>query len=216
MTPLLFGYVMFFAAITPIIPIGVIIYRRKSTPQFILKILLVMLIFNLCIEAVSYVSLSIWENNDLVFDIHSLIWGVLLIELYRYELSNNWVKKVLRFILILHVTYSVINASTTYYLGVHLVDPYLILSLLMIALSVYYFHSVFSALEIENITHHYFFWINSAMLVFFGSTIFITLFESFIDAFDSEMYIVVWPVQLFATALFNVILAKGIWVTKQI
>ena len=72
-----------------------------------------------------------------------------------------------------------------------------------------------NTLEIIELTKHLPFWISSAMLIYFGSTIFFSLFEEILRGSDNWVFYYTFQIQLSATILFNILITIGLWRTRQ-
>lgn len=90
-----------------------------------------------------------------------------------------------------------------------------LLSLIVISLAITYFYSIFLEMRIKNLKKHFLFWMNSAFLIYYGTTFYLTLFEDFIRSYDNNLYYFIWPILLITNIIFNLILAKGIWTMRN-
>lgn len=91
----------------------------------------------------------------------------------------------------------------------------LCLTLYGVLLASIYFYKVYTEMKIANLFQDGLFWVNSAFLIYFSSTFYVSLFEDYIRSEDSNLLYYTWPIQLVSTIIFNVILSRGIWLMRK-
>lgn len=82
-------------------------------------------------------------------------------------------------------------------------------SILIITLGILYFHKIFTDLDIPKLTNYYYFWLNSAFLLYFSTALFLFLFKSYIKKMD-ELAPFLWSIHLIINITYNILLAIGI------
>jgi hypothetical protein len=87
--------------------------------------------------------------------------------------------------------------------------------MILVTFSAVYFFKVFSDLKIPRLTNYYFFWLNSAFLIYFTVPFFLLLFENFVRTTDLSLAFLLWPIQLVTNISFNTLLSIGIWKIRQ-
>lgn len=92
---------------------------------------------------------------------------------------------------------------------------YLPLIITCIMLSLVYLFEQFKRLEIPDLTKHFFFWVNSALMIYFGMGYFLYIFENIIRS-DEVLFAYTWPIQLISTIIMNLVIAFGAWKTRPI
>lgn len=70
-------------------------------------------------------------------------------------------------------------------------------------------------IETKNELFNIDFWIYCSILIFYGSTFFLTLFESSILKNYPSLFYSIWPIQWVATILFFSLLTVGIWTKRR-
>jgi hypothetical protein len=183
------------------------LYFRVSVFNAQLRILLAYLLLSLVVELGSlWIILVLHTQNLHLLRAYSVIELLLLAYLYIYELRYQklrilWPAGLLVFRFLLH-----------FLLPEHEIRFFGLFScLLMISLSCIYFYRILDTLEVPVLTRHYFFWINTAVLFYFGGTIFISVFENFIMSASIAVGSMLWIIQLICNIVFHLLLGMGIW-----
>jgi hypothetical protein len=89
-------------------------------------------------------------------------------------------------------------------------------AVIIMALALFYFFRIFVNMSIPRLTEHYFFWLNSAFLIYFPSTFLISLFEDIIRNSPHYQIRYLWIIRLFVNIIFNILLTVGICKVKRI
>ena len=212
----LFDVVMKAAILSSIIPMFALIIRKGRVTNFIFVTLFIYCGLSLITDVTCYVFAINGIGIDLIIQIYTVAIFILILELYKFEINTKALRKVLSWLAL-----SFIGVALYFPLfenGIYQInpEPHVILSIIVVFLSSYYLYDIFIKLEIPRITDHYFFWINSAFLIYFGSTFFIVSFEQVLVQSDSKLDLMLWPIQHVSAIIFNLIIAKGIWTMKRV
>lgn len=202
------------AILSPIIPLFFLAIIREKNYGPKLVSLGALLLANLSSDAISFYCAEKGISTFFIFHVYTIFAGVFIYFIYKYEIVNKYIKRSFLWATLVFVILSLYYLVFQNGLSQYNSEPYTILSTLVIVLSVYYFYELFIKLEIPYLTKHYFFWVNSAFLIYFASTFFLTVFENFLIQPGVELDLVLWPIQHAATIIFNLIIAKGIWTMK--
>lgn len=110
--------------------------------------------------------------------------------------------------IILVIQFFVISKS-----GLYAIDStaYLLLSISGVAISMYYYYCMFDKPETGRVMKIPLFWINGAFLFYFGSTIFLSLFEEYIRSNGIGLISLLWPIQIIATIILNTLIVIGLY-----
>jgi hypothetical protein len=190
-----------------VLPITLYLLFRKQQPAEN-RWLFAYLLLCAANELACYVFSRNGRDTALCFNIFGLFEGPMLLMMYnRVGGISRRSYRILMVILLLAGTLVFLDARLN---GVLSGVRYLIIG----GLAVLYFQSVFRQLEIPFLPDHYFFWINSALLFYFGTTLFITLFEDVLRYSWQTTYYMLWPIQLISNTLRNIILSVGLWKTR--
>lgn len=93
--------------------------------------------------------------------------------------------------------------------------PYAVIQVVILILSISYFYKVFDETAIPNLLNDLFFWVSSALLVYHGTTFFISIFQTSVRAEVNQLWWYSWQIQMYTSILYNLILASGVWLARQ-
>ncbi len=140
---------------------------------------------------------------------------------YQTARQDNYRKTILLLILLFTI-FCVLNAlffeniHTDYNSNTRAVG-----SLILLVYSVSYFYRMLKELSIETVEQEDMFWFNTAILIYFSGTFFLSLFLKVffnevekIEVFREFLY-QIYYLQFFLYAILNLLLAKAIWVSQQ-
>jgi hypothetical protein len=87
-------------------------------------------------------------------------------------------------------------------------------SCLMIGLAISFFYKVNSELNIPRLKEYYFFWLNSAVLIYFSTSFFLFLFDGYLSKYGFKSFYLLYGVHELTNIACNILFAIGIWKTK--
>jgi hypothetical protein len=192
------------SSLSVLLPLSICVWLRNLLPAP-LKWLFVYLIITAFTELFSYLMWRQHMQNIICFDVFGALEGPILLMMYKnaVDVSRRWFA-----FLFMLVTLSGIAVLVEPHLnGIVSGMRYLVIG----SFTLLYFQDVFRRLEIPFLPDHYFFWINSALLFYFGSTFLLTIFEDVAHYTRPQLGELLWPIQLVANTLRNFILPIGIW-----
>lgn len=193
-----------------LVPLFLLIYLINRVSDEIIRALFILTLIVFLTEITSIFFARIFENNNPVIHVYTFLAGLITIYIYIIVFNESSVKKIL---IVFSILFSLFCIFTFFFHKGYLeenIGPNIILTITIIFLSLRYFYKTFSEMKILNLFRHGFFWINSAFLVYYSTTFYISIFEDLIR-FNINLILFIWPIQLLTTILFNLILAKGIW-----
>lgn len=88
-------------------------------------------------------------------------------------------------------------------------------SIMFIILALLFFFKVLVDLQIPKLTDYPFFWLNSAFLLYFGTTFFLFLFNSVIKDFDQTIVYFLTGIHHIVNITYNILIAKALWKIKK-
>ena len=202
------------ALTSPVIALFFLFYKREKWDKtaVVVGLLLGLNLFT------DYFSVFMWwieSSSFLVFEFYSILLCWILLELYKTEINN---KKLKKGFLAFQISYTVFALYQYRHLqdAVYIELPYTVLSTTAIMLSIYYFYYTFIRMEVVRLERFPMFWINSAILIYFGGTFFVTLFEDIAREFGVQRVRQMWVVQHNTSILVNLIMARGTWEMRRI
>lgn len=211
---LAYDILMYTSALSYIIPLFLLISHK--TLSYPLKVLFVFIVLSLTTEIVSFYVINILHNdNNWVLHAYTLICQLNL-SLFYWFLIQNIVLRI--FILAFNCLFLLFIINNIQFVTDNLMRAqlaYLLSSLFLICISSFYFYKVYTEMKIANLFQDGLFWVNSAFLIYFSSTFYVSLFEDYIRSEDSNLLYYTWPIQLVSTIIFNVILSRGIWLMRK-
>ena len=172
-----------------------------------LKVLFYFLCASSITEAIGYYFYYNRINNAFVFFIYTVVEGLFIIWLYYTIFESTMLKHILRVLFLLYLALAVLVQLE--YISYEVLSA--TESLVVLSLCVYYFYTVIAELSIPVLTDYYFFWINSALLFYFGTNLFISFFENYIRYLGNQAQASLWSIHLISGIIFNLLLAMGIW-----
>ncbi|MFT5777745.1 MAG: hypothetical protein ACI837_000693 [Crocinitomicaceae bacterium] len=185
----------------------------KTGTRNLLRLLFCMVILEVVTEYIcGYLSLN-YINNQIVIHLYTVIFTTLIFFLYRKLIKSRPILYVgLGLLIIFYITagsefIANYNGPNTY--------AYSTLSLISIFFSVALFFQMINDLNIDSFRSNGYFWINSAILFYFGTTFCLTLFESYVHLEHPDLLMQIWPIQLLSNIIFYFMLSRGIWLINR-
>jgi hypothetical protein len=86
--------------------------------------------------------------------------------------------------------------------------------ILMLCFSGYYYYQLQSETQDENISANAFFWINSGVFLYFGTSFFVLLFENNLRYQEEFIRILSWSIHHTSNIAHNILFSFGIWKIK--
>lgn len=214
MAEAIYDLLLYLSWIAYIVAISTVVYTRSRSLSFTEKLLLLFLIFGILVDWVGFALIFIKIDTNLLVYFYSVFILPIIYFIYSGQIQSYSVKLILGTITLLHVFFGLIYFL--HYPKLIMSDfLYSIVEIIVIFLAFFYLYQVLKRLEINNLTHHFFFWINSAFMIYFGMCFFLYLFEGILRS-DPELFFYTWHIQLVATILMNLTLIIGAWKTRRI
>lgn len=87
-------------------------------------------------------------------------------------------------------------------------------ALILSGCSIYFFYRIDADLHIPRLGEHNLFWLNSAVLIYFGSSFILFLFDGYLEKFGETTFKFLWSLHLLINILYNTLLGIAIWKRK--
>lgn len=211
----LFDVLMYLAIVSPLVPFVFLLIKGNKTTETLRNVLFMVVISSIFADILSLILAKISVNTYPISHIYILVIALLLLYLYAQMIVWKWIRPAI-------LGMSLVILGTFFYEaiileGIYDANTYTngITSITMVILSLLYFYSRLDLIQSKEELYNSYFWINCALLIYFGSTFFVTLFEEYVRNENPSLFDVTWPIQFIATIVFNLILAKGIWATTK-
>ncbi len=190
---------------------------KKSYKYFVL-FLMVYVVFDII---TSYTSMNGIHNLPL-YHLMTVVEFVFYSYMYYEIAKNTRYKKWIRFIVFSFIIFAVLN---TIYLESIYTDynsnTRTVASLILISYAISYFYRMLKELTAETVEENDMFWFNTAVLIYFSGTFFLSLFLKVffdeaekIEAFN-EFLKQIYYLQYILYIILNILLAKAIWVSQR-
>lgn len=204
------------AILSPILPLFVVFFYKKKLTDIHFNFII---LFSFISLGTDILSISLYElfslGNYFLIYLNTLFAGMLILYFYQKMITTLFSKRVfwgIFFVLILFLIIPLFieNIILKYQAAYIFVSLYaVIFSIVSMVKRVEFIQSKKEFFNIE-------FWINCGIFIYFGSTFFLTLFESTILLHYPSSFKTIWNVQWIATILFFSSLTIGIWKQRKI
>lgn len=150
-----------------------------------------------------------YHNSNPIFHVYTIVDFSMLLYIYFNYINGVNSRKLML------ILWGIFIIVSLYYFflemwGINTI-PSIMSKLIMVFLGIYCLNYQYKSKQFDLMTSDYFFWINTAIFLYNGCTIYISIFEVFIREKDDLVLYYTWPFQLIITILFNIILTKGLW-----
>lgn len=88
-------------------------------------------------------------------------------------------------------------------------------ALIMLGLSASFFYRVDADMNIPRLGEYYFFWFNSALLIYFSMALILFLFDDFLERCDLKTFQILWSMHLLVNISYNLLIATALWKAKS-
>lgn len=199
-----------------LIPLLIFTFSYNKTFNKPLKVLFIYLV---CSFTVDLLSLFVRYEHSNFFLLNSFTYLEFVFILYIFYLEWNTRKFFLRAIIVL-LFYTAFFVISTISIGTlnrannfaTALEP-----LILVFLSIYYFFNLLNRLDLPKLNEYYFFWINTAFLIFFSVAFFVYIFaEQITTHTSSDIVRKLWYLQNVFHIIYNCILSVGISKWKTI
>ena len=199
----------------PLIPIIVCLLTNKSNVSAIMKLLLVFLVYDITNSFLSesVIIFKLYKSNNFFFNLYNLI-EFLFFAAISYQLNHSKIqrKAILLMCLMCFGLFFYEFSWVAYGSILGTIEK-----AFLIVLVFFYFNTLLSKLEVENIYHHPPFWVHAGLMVYASISILNELATSALVnvTIGSNTYNFFWKTMQIATILFHLILAYSFWISKK-
>lgn len=193
-----------------------ILLRTNGVSSHLKRLLIILLVLELASELTTKILSVFHVNGFLIIHIYTLLYGLILLLISRTKIKSVFAKRIVLYcyVVLLFVEFWELNRVEGYLLVN--TYSYLVLNVIGIAISVSIFFQLINDRQLNDMKIDFFFWFSTALIFFFGTTIAITLFQTYILMDNPDIIYYIWPIQLIANIIYHLILARGIWQMRQI
>lgn len=198
-----------------LVPLIVALFIKRVSTK-LRRLFIFLFTFEFLVEITAKV-LSIYSvNNYFIAHIHTVIYAFILLLIGRELINSKRVKFSIEICFYLLIIIAIWEFFYHHgYLQINTYS-YLLLSILGIQISIFYLFQLINNINKVDVFSDLGFWISAALLIYFGTTVCLTLFDTYILVDSPEVLYYIWPIQLIANIIYHLILARGIWQMRQI
>jgi len=205
---------IFYVFLIPLLPltIGLIHYRRLGpTEQYVLKLCA----FGFVLDCIGTALWLTKTPNLWVGHIHTLVEFALLAGVYHHALKGVVHKNTIPIVLLVFTLLTF--ANSIFLQNFEQFNSYIkiVEALLLIAFSLRFFYKLGNELIVDKLERYPMFWINTAVLIYFCSNLFVFLYSNYILLYSQELGIRIWFIHALFFVLFNCLLAVGLWINPK-
>ncbi len=207
---------IFWVSITSVlIPLACCIIKLKTLNRT-LRVLFIYIVISASTEIVSRQLSTINLNGYYaVQNIFTLLECALLTFIYYLEFRAGFSRTI---ILLAFLIYGIIACTELFFIK-SIFQPNNVISsvesCLLIGLSVSFFYKVHTELAIPKLREYYFFWLNTAVLIYFSTSIILFLFDGYLEKCPIKIFYLLYSLHLLTNITYNILLSTGIWSSKQ-
>lgn len=203
------------SALSILIPIICCLIRIK-TLNTILRVLFVYVIICAITEGLNWLFADMSSSYySIVQNTFTLVECLLLATIYYIEFTNPFAKKIVLGAIVL---YFLISFLVLFIYQSHTKVNNIITiaeSCLMISLSVAFFYKVHTELNIPKLKEHYFFWLNTAISLYFFTTSIMFAFNGYLENCKLESFQKLYSLHLLMNIIYNSLLAVSVWKARK-
>lgn len=207
MTDTLYDNLMYASWVLYICAACLIFWRRNHLNVKGINFLAGFLLLSPIADIISIVFARLYHNNLIILDLYSLTAGTLLLLFFSRQLNGLYRKLVFLILALFWVSWSVETFANVGTFNLNNLS-YAFLSVCVVSITIY---SLLADVREYSV---FFYWINSALLLYYGSTLMFTFFQNHV--LTKEAFFMVWPIQVIANIIINTILILGIWRTARV
>ena len=205
--------IVYVAALFSIVPflLGLIKWRQHDAVQ---RPLFVIVTLSMIADAVSHIGRKIEYFQPIVFYTFTLIEFGILLYIFRIYLVQFLPLRWFRIVVVLFIGFAA--ADMIWLSGFDQFNTYstAVESLILIALCLIFFYKILKELSIEHLEQAPIFWISTATLLYFSSSLFIFLFTNNVKSSYDTLYIL-WGVHGIFTILRNIFYSIALWLKAE-
>lgn len=197
------------SVLSSIIPLTVAFFLSNKTLNLQLKVLLFYLLVSFFTDIVSY--FHILKVNYYLLNAFTLVEFLVILFVFYIQWNTPKAKIRIISIAVIFLAYFVLASL----LIVNLNDLYVYINtfkaLTITLISLMYFFKLTNNTEISSLTQFYFFWFNTAFLIYFSVVLFVFLFMNYIlDPGASQPVKNLWLLHNFVHIIYNTLLGIGL------
>ncbi len=208
-------YLSHISSLSVLIPFTLLLIKIKAFNAQ-LKALFAYVIISIVTEISGICFLNQPHINLPVYYLFTVIETILIIFLFIKEVNEQKYRYFFKIELIVFLIFSI--SFLICYKSFNRADDFLrpFEFVLILINSLIFFYKTFINLNIKNLLEYYFFWLNSAFLIYFGSSFILFLLLPYILTENSHYLNILGVFHLVMSIIYNILLSFGIWKIKRV
>jgi hypothetical protein len=193
-----------------LLPLGVFLFvRPQLNPS--LRFLLSYLVLSILTEALGFYTSYKQINNTLIFQLYTYCEAILILLFFRSIFDNIILKRLILFFILLTGFCGVVF----YFFTLPHEFIFVACAIFIMFLSLRHLYFTYLQALVPFLLQNSLFWLIASFLFYFGTTLFLTLFESYARSLGPELHRTVWSFHNGINIIYNTTLAIGIWKIKK-
>ena len=203
-------YISIFSVFVPFI----MSVKRMKTLDIALRVLIFYLFISITSDITSLILANQHKTNYLIRSIYTLLECTCLAFIYYHKFESYKIKNIIKgfyfcFVVLFIYFCFQIGGITQYDNGMSVFEAFFFL---IIGQTFIYY--LFKNMNLEKLKDDSFFWINSAIIIYFSSNIVLFFFYSYIVKFEISKFYFLNSLHLLSNITFNIMLTYGICKVK--
>lgn len=162
-------------------------------------------------EFLNWVFAYYGKNTIIIFNLFDIISTVSLSVLYAYLADSKNLRKVIFLIVSVYCVFAIVMFSAID--GWFQPAPFvsIVTALIPILLSINYFYNLLNKLRTPSLFKDTMYWINSAILIYYGMSFFAYLSFAYIINDNLSDFNIIWAVLIISNIIHNILYTIGLW-----
>lgn len=207
-------WVILGAFLTTLLPIAAG-WRRYKTLSPALRSILWFCCIGFVLDGISRALWLMKTQNLVLGHLNTIVEFLLLANAYRLAFDGFIPQRRISFTM--GVFLGLALANTLFLQSVEQNNTYIkiVEALVLIGFSLAYFYKLAKEMKVLHLERHPFFWVNTAVLIYFSSNLFVFIYSNYLLLYSQQLGIRIWFIHALFFILFNTILTLALWTTPK-
>ncbi|WP_271782565.1 hypothetical protein [Aquimarina algiphila] len=210
----LFNNLSLLSSFIVIVPLLLSIYKIKVLNKIQVNLVYLLIV----ILIVEFISNILWYkqiNNLPVYHFYTVIEFLLIINVYRFELSKVFSKLFFIIISIGFVIFAIINTLFFQNLTTFNSNVTTLLGLIVIFFALSYFYALLKEVKYRTLESNPMFWINSGFLIYFSSNLILFYMNNTLFKGVTEASLILWGLHAIVNIVLTIFYTIALWVNPK-
>ncbi len=194
-----------------IMPLLCSVFKLKSLNRVQIGLIYI-LIAVLLVESISSILWYKKLNNLPLYHFYTIVEFLLIVNIYKKELSKKFTKKFFTLLSIGFVIFAIINTLFFQNLQTFNSNVTSLLGLIVIFFSLSYFYALLKEVKYSSLETNPMFWINSGFLIYFSSNLILFFINNSVFKGSTEASFTLWGLHAFINIVLTIFYTIAIWV----